>query len=58
MKYLKIRWIAVLLVAVGTSFFFGFKSGDNSKGIGYVLCGYDRPEQDYPYRHRIHAVFT
>ena len=29
MKYLKIRWIAVLLVAVGTSFFFGFKSGDN-----------------------------
>ncbi len=36
MKYLKIRWIAVLLVAVGTS---------------------DRPEQDYPYRHRIHAVF-
>ena len=28
MKYLKIRWIAVLLLAVGTSFFFGFKSGD------------------------------
>ena len=29
MKYLKIRWIAVLLSVVGTSFFFGFKSGDS-----------------------------
>lgn len=29
MKYLKIRWIAVLLLVVGISFFFGFKSGDS-----------------------------
>ena len=29
MKYLKIRWIAVLLLVVGVSFFFGFRSGDN-----------------------------
>ena len=30
MKYLKIRWIAVLLSVVGTSFFFGFKSGHSA----------------------------
>lgn len=29
MKHLKIRWIAALLLVVGISFFFGFKSGDS-----------------------------
>lgn len=36
MKYLKIRWIAVLLLAVGTSFFFGFKSGDGRSFQMYI----------------------